>query len=78
MAVETGRLMLKRIKKLLKKGETFAIETTQSTKSYISLVHQVQERGYLVTFVFFWLRPPELAMQCVVERIKDIPVPTTW
>ncbi|MBR6441536.1 MAG: zeta toxin family protein [Bacteroidales bacterium] len=81
MAIEAGRLMLKRIKELLEKDETFAIETTLSTKSYINLVHQAQERGYLVTLVFFWLRNPELAMQRIAERVKNgghnIPVPTT-
>lgn len=81
MAIEAGRLMLKRIKELLERDETFAIETTLATKSYINLVHQAQERGYLVTLVFFWLRNPELAMQRVAERVKEgghnIPVPTT-
>ena len=81
MAIEAGRLMLKRIKELLEKGETFAIETTLATKSYINLVHQAQERGDLVTLVVFWLRNPELAMQRIAERVKEgghnIPAPTT-
>ena len=81
MAIEAGRLMLKRIKELLGKDETFAIETTLSTKSYINLVHQAQQKGYVVTLVFFWLRNPELALQRVAERVAngghDIPAPTT-
>lgn len=81
MAIEAGRLMLKRINELLGKEETFAIETTLSTKSYVNLVHQAQQKGYLVTLVFFWLRTPELALQRVAERVAngghDIPAPTT-
>lgn len=81
MAIEAGRLMLKRINELLGKEETFAIETTLSTKSYINLVHQAQQKGYIVTLVFFWLRNPELALQRVAERVSngghDIPAPTT-
>lgn len=81
MAIEAGRLMLKRINELLEKDETFAIETTLATKTYINLVHHAQEKGYIVTLVFFWLRNPELAMQRVAERVKNgghnIPVPTT-
>ena len=38
VAIEAGRLMLKRIDELLGKDETFSIETTLATKSYINLV----------------------------------------
>ena len=48
MAIEAGRLMLKRIEELLEKEETFSIETTLATKSYINLVHRAQAKGYTV------------------------------
>lgn len=81
VAIEAGRLMLRRIDELLGRNATFAIETTLSTKSYVNLVHQAQSKGYVVTLVFFWLRTPELALQRVAERVKngghDIPVQIT-
>ena len=81
VAIEAGRLMLRRIGELLGRDETFAIETTLATKSYINLVHQAQAKGYIVTLVFFWLRTPELALRRVAERVSngghDIPAPTT-
>lgn len=80
MAIEAGKLMLKRIKELLGRDESFAIETTLATRSYINLVRQAQANGYMVTLVFFWLRTPELALQRIAERVKggghDIPTPT--
>lgn len=80
MAIEAGKLMLKRIKELLNREESFAIETTLATRSYINLVHQAQNKGYKVTLVFFWLHTPELALQRIAERVKngghDIPSPT--
>ena len=80
MAIESGKLMLKRIKELLSRDESFAIETTLATRSYVNLVHQAQAKGYRVTLVFFWLRSPELALQRIAERVKagghDIPSPT--
>lgn len=79
MAIEAGKLMLKRIKELLSRDESFAIETTLATRSYINLVHQAQAKGYKVTLVFFWLHTPELALQRIAERVKngghDIPTP---
>lgn len=71
VAIEAGRLMLQRIEELLDKGETFSIETTLATKSYISLVHRAQAKGYRVSVLFFWLQTPELAIQRVAERVQN-------
>ena len=77
MAIEAGRLMLKRIEELLSRNETFSIETTLATRSYINLVRRAQAKGYRVNILFFWLRTPELAIQRVAERVQhgghDIP-----
>lgn len=69
MAIEAGRLMLKRIGDLLEAGESFSIETTLAAKSYIHLVRKAHERGYLVHLLFFWLDNVELAKQRVAERV---------
>ena len=69
VAIEAGRLMLKRIEELLEREESFAIETTLATKSYINLVRRAQAKGYSVWVLFFWLNSPELAMQRVAERV---------
>jgi predicted ABC-type ATPase len=71
VAIEAGRLMLQRIEDLLSKEETFAIETTLATKSYINLVRRAQAKGYQVNILFFWLRTPELALQRVAERVAS-------
>lgn len=71
--------MLKRIEELLEKGETFSIETTLATKSYINLVHRAQAKGYTVRLLFFWLNSPELALLRIAERVAkgghNIPEP---
>lgn len=71
MVIEAGKLMLLRIHELLDKGETFAIETTLATKSYIHLVRQAHTCGYSVSLLFFWLRDPALAIQRVAERVQN-------
>ena len=77
VAIEAGRLMLQRIEELLKRNETFSIETTLATRSYVNLVKQAQEQGYSVRLLFFWLSTPELAVKRVAERVSkgghDIP-----
>ena len=71
VAIEAGRLMLQRIEDLLAKDETFSIETTLATKSYINLVRKAQEQGYCVNLLFFWLKTPELANLRVAERVAN-------
>ena len=77
VAIEAGRLMLQRIEELLKRNETFSIETTLATRSYVNLVKQAQEQGYSIRLLFFWLSTPELAVKRVAERVSkgghDIP-----
>ena len=79
MAIEAGRLMLKRIEELLCRNETFSIETTLATRSYLNLVQRAQAKGYTVILLFFWLNSPELALQRVAERVSkgghNIPEP---
>jgi len=79
VAIEAGRLMLQRIEYLLVKDESFSIETTLATKSYINLVRRAQVKGYTVRLLFFWLNSPELALQRIAERVAkgghNIPEP---
>ena len=79
VAIEAGRLMLQRIEDLLERDETFAIETTLATKSYINLVRRAQTKGYTVRLLFFWLNSPELALLRIAERVAkgghNIPEP---
>ena len=51
MAIEAGRLMLQRIDELLKNQESFSIETTLATRSYIRLVTNAQKQGYKVSLI---------------------------
>lgn len=77
MAIEAGKLMLKRIDTLIGQRKSFAIETTLATRSYSSLVKRAKEAGYTVTLLFFWLPSPEMAEQRVAARVAsgghDIP-----
>lgn len=71
VAIQAGRLMIQRIMGLLMSGETFSVETTLSTRSYISLIRQAQEKGYTVSLIYFWLNSPELAIERVKQRVAN-------
>ena len=71
VAIEAGRLMLERIKYLLSKGESFSIETTLATRSYVKLVREASRSGYMVHLIYFWLNSPQLAVERVAERVSE-------
>jgi len=69
--IRSGRLMLQRIQELLALNESFAIETTLSTKSYFNLVRKAQLQQYEVVLLFLTLDSAELAVQRVSTRVKE-------
>tara|TARA_R110000868_G_C10763726_1_gene754141 strand:+ start:260 stop:847 length:588 start_codon:yes stop_codon:yes gene_type:complete len=71
VAFESGRIMINRIEELLKENESFAFETTLSTRSYKNKVLQSQKKGYTVTPLFFWLNNIELAKERVKTRVIE-------
>lgn len=77
VAIEAGKLMLKRMNELLIAGADFSMETTLATRTYTRLVSSAQRMGYRVSLIFFWLSSPELAVNRVAQRVKagghDIP-----
>lgn len=80
VAIESGRIMLSRIKNLLNQNVDFAFETTLATKAYVQFIREAQVKGYFVTLVYFWLSSPELAIERVKTRVisggHDIPIDT--
>jgi predicted ABC-type ATPase len=71
VALDAGRIMLKRIHDLLADNQNFAFETTLSTRSYKSKTAQAKQQGYTTTLLFFWLNNVELAKERVKSRVKE-------
>jgi len=71
VAIEAGRIMLKRIDELLENNQTFAFETTLASRSYKSKILKAKEQGYVVTLLFFWLQSVELAQKRVKHRVLE-------
>ncbi len=71
VAIDAGRIMLRRIDKLLRAGETFAIETTLATRSYFSLIRRAHSLGYIVELIYVWLCSVALARERVARRVAE-------
>ena len=75
--MKAGRLMLKEIAECVRRGESFAFETTLSGLSYAARIRQWRELGYHVSLYFLALPSAETAIARVAERVRqgghDIP-----
>jgi predicted ABC-type ATPase len=69
VSVEAGRIMLARIAELMESGVDFAFETTLAGRAYVNLIRKAQQKGYVVTLIYFWLSSPELAIGRVAWRV---------
>jgi predicted ABC-type ATPase len=78
-AVRASRLMLEMIADCVRRGESFAIETTLSGRGYAQMIPKWKEAGYRVVLFFLELQSAEMAMERVAMRVAqgghDIPEP---
>ena len=71
VSLESGRIMLNRIKELLSDNHSFAFETTLATKSYKNTIAEAKLKGYTVILLYFWLETINLAKERVKTRFSE-------
>lgn len=78
-AVRAARLLLEMIADCVKRGESFAIETTLSGRTYARMIPQGKHAGYQVALFFLQHPSEDLAVARVADRVAqgghDIPEP---
>ena len=70
-AFKAGRLMLGEIAECVRRGESFAFETTLAGLSYLARIRQWRAQGYHVSLFFLCLPDAETAIARVAERVKQ-------
>ena len=70
-AIKAGRLMLVEIAECVKRGESFAFETTLAGLGYRSRIRQWRDLGYHVSLFFLSLPDAETALARVAERVRQ-------
>jgi len=71
VAIESGKLLLRKIDNLVGKKESFAFETTLSGLSYIRRIKNWKSQGYEVILFFLKLPNEEMAIQRVRLRVAE-------
>lgn len=70
VALDAGKIMLKRIEDLMLEEVDFAFETTLATKSYVPLIKKAQDSGYTVILLYFLIHSPDCGIQRVAGRTE--------
>ena len=70
-AVRAGRMMLTMIDDYVRRGESFAFETTLSGRNYARLIPCWQAQGYRVLLYFLRLPTTEMAVARVRNRVRE-------
>lgn len=76
-ALEAGKLLLKRIRTLADRRESFALESTLAGVGHARFCQKLKRQGYRITLIYVWLDDPGIAIHRVEERVRkgghDIP-----
>ena len=79
-AFRAGKMLLEMVDECVRRGESFAVETTLSGRGYARKIPRWREEGYRVTICFLALQSPEIAVARVRDRVMrgghDIPAET--
>ena len=70
-AIQAGRIMLSEIQRRVRKGESFAFETTLSGHVYAQMIPGWRNSGYRVRLIFLSLADPEMAISRVKIRVAQ-------
>ena len=70
-ALRAGRVMLQEIHRRVRAGESFALETTLSGRSYARLIPRWRSAGYHVKLIFLSLPSADLAVARISARVAQ-------
>lgn len=70
-ALKAGRVMLEEIAACVRRGESFAVETTLSGLGYLAHIRRWRAAGYHVGLFFLSLPDADAAVARVAERVRQ-------
>ena len=70
VALQAGRIMLKRFDDLEAQGKSFAFESTLASQALARRLERLKKRAYRIHLVYLWLPTAELAIARVAERVR--------
>jgi len=70
VALQAGKVMLRRIRELVRRRADFAFETTLAIHSLAPWLVNLRKEGYCVHIIFLWLPSADFAVDRVRDRVR--------
>ncbi len=71
VAFKAGKLLLRELRELIDRHETFALESTLSGRTYVKLFEEAKQRGYKIELHFVWIPDVREAIRRVRQRVVE-------
>ena len=68
---QAGRVLLTEIKDKIRKGDSFAFESTLSGLTYASIIKEAKRQGYKITIYFVFLNKVSLNISRIKKRVQQ-------
>lgn len=69
VAIQAGKIMVKRMRELAEKKRDFAFETTLASRYMVNWIKVLKMRNYKICLFFLWLPSADIAVERVRRRI---------
>lgn len=69
VAFQAGALMMRRVRLLADKAESFASESTLSARAWAPFINDSKARGYTFNLIYVWLPSADMAVERVKARV---------
>jgi predicted ABC-type ATPase len=71
VAIEAGKILLRRVRELIAHHTGFTWETTMSGRTAVSWLRQAREAGFALKAYFLWVRNPETTIRRIRQRVAE-------
>lgn len=69
--ISAGRETLQQIDDNLDRGINFCVETTLTSRSYVTMIKNAHAKGYSVHLYYYWLESAEASYRRVLQRVEE-------
>lgn len=67
---EAGKVVLREVQRATHGKDSFAFETTLSGRTYLHLLRQASEAGFILHLFYLWIPSPDLALARIRDRVE--------
>jgi len=71
VAIEAGKIALRRIRELIQNRIGFTWETTMSGRTAVAWLRQAKAAGFVLKAYFLWVRDPEITIARIRQRVAE-------